>query len=280
MGSATVEVTEAAISLTAPEQVTVGASFQVAWSDTINNSDYVAIVPMGADEGQRGNYLVVRDASEGSLTAPSEPGLYEVRYILNEGRATMGSATVEVAEPEIVVMGPGTVRAESSVSVSWSETINGSDYVAIVPMGADEGQRGNYLVVRDASEGSLTAPSEPGLYEVRYILNEGRRTMASDSFEVVAADAPLDEGAGLSVPTTAEPGETITISWTVDSAGASHRIAVARADQPDFSWIEAHPVSAEKTLQISLPDEPGTLEVRFLDIGAQSVLGRAIVEVQ
>ncbi|UJQ93890.1 VWA domain-containing protein [Mariluticola halotolerans] len=280
IGRATIEVTDATVSLTAPEQVTTGATFPVTWSATINTSDYVGIVPMGADEGERGNHLVVRDASEGELTAPAEPGLYEVRYILYEGRRTMASTPIEVGEPEIVVTGPGTVRAGSEVTVSWSTTINTSDYVGIVPVGADEGERGIHLVVREASEGRLTAPSEPGLYEVRYILFEGRRTLARDSFEVVAADAPLDEGAGLSVPATAAPGSSITVTWTADSAGANHRIALARIDQPDFSWVGAYPANENKTLEITLPDEPGTYEVRFLDIGAQAVLGRSIIEAQ
>lgn len=75
----------------------------------------------------------------------------------------------------------------------------------------------------------------PGLYEVRYILNEGRRTLASISFEVVAADAPMDDGAGLSVPPRGAAGAAITVSWTGGSDSADQRIALAHADQADFT---------------------------------------------
>ncbi|WP_127143970.1 vWA domain-containing protein [Pelagibacterium montanilacus] len=278
LGSATVEVTDAAVTLTAPEAVVTGAEFDVAWSDTLNVTDYVSIVPMGSDEGKLENYLVVREDSQGLLTAPSEPGVYEVRYVLNEGRKTLGSAAIEVTAPEVIVMGPDVVRAEAPVDVSWSATVNASDYVSIVPMGADEGQIDDYLVVREASEGTLTAPTGTGLYEVRYILNEGRRTLASLTLEVVAAEAPLDDGAGLNVPASAAPGAPVTIEWTAEVAGA--RIALARADQPDFSWVEAHSTDGLQALDITMPEEAGTYEIRFLDIAGQDVLGRAIVEVQ
>src|SRR5690606_25654378 len=119
---------------------------------------------------------------------------------------------------------------------------------------------------RSASQGELTAPKEPGLYEIRYVLNEGQITLAMASLEVVGADAPLDEGAGLSVPETAARGGTITVSWTGESDSTDQRIAVARKDQPDFSWITVQKVGAERTMDLTMPDEPGLYEVRFLDV--------------
>ncbi|MGO2133272.1 MAG: vWA domain-containing protein, partial [Halomonas sp.] len=70
------------LSISAPEQVTTGASFPVSWSDTVAGNDYYTIVPAGTKEGKTGNRSLVHDNNEGSLTAPAEPGLYEVRYVL------------------------------------------------------------------------------------------------------------------------------------------------------------------------------------------------------
>ena len=111
------------------------------------------------------------------------------------------------------------------------------------------------------------------------MLDEGRRTLASSPIEVVEADAPLDDGAGLSVPATAAPGETVTASWTIEADDADRRVALALADAPDFTWISAHRVDAEQETEITLPDTPGQYEVRFLDLSSQSVLGRAIIAV-
>src|SRR5690554_7921664 len=103
MASTPVEVVEAEIGVAAPKEVTTGASFKVTWSASIHPEDYVTIVPVGAEEGKYTNYQRVRDVTENRLTAPAEPGLYEVRYVLREGGRTMASTPVEVVEAEIRV---------------------------------------------------------------------------------------------------------------------------------------------------------------------------------
>ena len=60
------------VTLTAPEQVTTGASFTVSWSTSIHPRDYITIVPAGADEGSYAHYVRAGDDSEGQLVAPAE----------------------------------------------------------------------------------------------------------------------------------------------------------------------------------------------------------------
>ncbi|HSH49268.1 MAG TPA: VWA domain-containing protein [Halomonas sp.] len=280
LASAPLEVVEAELSISAPEQVTTGAPFTVSWSDSVATDDYYTVVPAGADEGKTGNRGLVRDKSEGSLTAPAEPGLYEVRYVLREGMKTLASAMLEVVEAELSISAPEVVRAGTTIKISWSDSVATDDYYTVVPAGADEGKTGDRGLVRDKSEGSLTAPAEPGLYEVRYVLREGMKTLASATLEVVAADAPLDDGAGLSVPETAAAGETITVTWSGEIDSADQRISLARKDQPDFSWINVQPVGEKKSMELTMPDEAGLFEIRFLDITGRELLGRSVVEVK
>lgn len=280
LASTPVEVVEAEMSISAPDEVTTGASFTVSWSSSVHPQDYVTIVPAGADEGSYTNYQRVRQDTENSLTAPAEPGVYEVRYVLNEGSRTLASWPVEVVAAEVILNGPDMARAQAPLRISWSMAIHPQDYITIVPAGADEGTYQDYIRVRDNLEGDLEAPAEPGLYEIRYVLQEGARTVSSRVLEVVGADAPLDGGVGLVVPVQASPGEMITVSWSGGAGSADQRLALARADQADFSWIEAHRIAEETTLELIMPNEPGRYEVRYLDISGQAVLGRAIVEVE
>ncbi|WP_170162096.1 vWA domain-containing protein [Paracoccus siganidrum] len=280
LASAPVEVVEAEVSISAPDEVTTGASFAVSWSFSVHPQDYVTIVPAGADQGAYTNYQRVRGYNENSLTAPAEPGLYEVRYVLDEGSRTLASTPVEVVEAKVVLNGPSMARAQTPLRINWSMAIHPQDYITIVPAGADEGTYQDYIRVRDNLEGDFDAPAEPGLYEIRYVLQEGARTVSSLMLEVVGADAPLDDGAGLVLPSQARPGETINVSWSGGADSADQRISLARADQADFSWIEAHRIGEETTLELTMPNEPGRYEVRYLDIGGQAVLGRAIVEVE
>ena len=160
--------------LEAPATVVTGASFTVSWSSSVHPQDYVTIVPAGADEGSYTNYQRVREDTENSLIAPADPGLYEVRYVLNEGARALASTPVEVIEAEIAVSAPETVTTGANFTVSWSASNHPQDYVTIVPAGADEGTYTNYQRVREDTENSLIAPADPGLYEVRYVLNEVR----------------------------------------------------------------------------------------------------------
>jgi Ca-activated chloride channel family protein len=268
------------VELTGPEQVITGSAFDVAWSQTISGTDMVTIVPVGAKEGTRHNYRRTGKNTEGQLTAPAEPGLYELRYMLDEGKKTLATAAIEVTAAEVTVSAPSTVRAGNDVDITWSSTISPTDMINIVPAGSKEGTRNIYLRTGSKTQGSLTAPNETGLYEIRYMLDEGKKTIASTPLEVVAADAPLDDGAGLSVPAEAKVGEVITVSWTGVSDGNDQRIALARNDQPDFSWIAIQSVGEEKTMEMTMPDKAGFYEVRFLDITARKLLGRSLVEVK
>src|SRR5690606_22159556 len=197
-----------------------------------------------------------------------------------EGGRTLASAPVEVVDAEVTISGPDVVRATTSLLLNWSAVVHPEDYITIVPAGAKQGTYGDYIRVRDKLQGNLKAPKDPGFYEVRYVLREGARTLASYDLEVVDADAPLDQGAGLNVPKEAAAGETSTVSWDGGADSADERIALARSDQADFSWIVAHQVGAERTLELTMPVAAGLYEVRYLDVSGRKVLGRAIVAVK
>ena len=279
-GSIPVEVEDAEVEISAPAQATAGSMIKLAWSSSVHPQDYITIVPAGADEGKYGDYIRVRDKLEGSLIVPAEAGLYEVRYVLQEGNRTLARSNLELTEAEIGIAAPPVVRAGTKVRVSWSASVHPQDYVTIVPAGAKEGSYGDYVRVRNHLHADLTVPGEEGLYEVRYILHQGDRTMASAPLEVIAADAPLDDGAGLTAPGEASPGTTITVSWSGGSDSTDQRISIARADQPDFSWVTVHRIKGDTSMNLTVPKEPGTYEIRYLDISNRKILGRSILQVR
>ncbi len=276
-----IEVIDADVSVSAPQQVLVGSEFEVTWSaEGLDARDYVTIVPAGTEEGKYTNYHLLQGGDKGKLRAPTEAGLYEVRLQLDQGGRVLASTSVEVLEGEVTVAGPEQVRAGAEIALSWTGTIHPRDYITIVPAGAEDGTYKDYLYVGSASTGKLRAPEEQGLYEIRYQLDQGNRVMARQALEVVAADAALDEGAGLEVPATGKAGSSLAISWSGGTDSADQRIAVARPDQPDFSWISAVSATGKHSLEITLPAEPGLYEVRYVDVTGRAVLGRSMIEVE
>ena len=276
-----VEVVDAEVTVSAPAEVLVGSQFAVSWAaEGLHPRDYVTIVAAGAEEGAYTDYDRMEGKAEGSLRAPAEPGLYEVRLQMEGSGRVLATTPVEVMEGNVIVSGPERVRAGTEMALSWTGAIYSRDYVTIVPAGTEDGEYADYIRVGSTTQGKMTAPAEPGLYEIRYHLERESRVMARHPVEVLAADAPMDEGAGLVVPAAGTPGETVTISWTGGADSADQRVTLARADQADFSWIYAENAIGRNSLEMTLPDAPGTYEVRFLDIAGRSVLGRSIVEVQ
>lgn len=277
---ASIEVTEPEVTVSAPETVLAGSKFEVSWTGAVSTQDYINIVPAGTEEGKFGNYIVVRDATSNDIQAPADTGLYEVRYVLREGNKTIVSVTMEVTMPEVSVSAPAEVRAGDKLRVSWTGTVSPSDYVNLVPMGTEDDKFGVYTTVRDKSEHDLTAPDEVGLYELRYVLREGTRVLARQMIEVLAADAALDTGASLTAPDTAAPGATIEVGWNVESDSADQRITLARGNQAIFTWISATKISGTPPISVTLPDEPGVYELRFLDVSKKEVLSRKVIKVE
>ena len=267
------------VTLTAPDTALAGSAFEVSWTGAVSSSDFITVVPAGSDEGIVEGHVRVRDDSEDDLRAPGQTGLYEVRYVLEEGRRTLASQRIEVTEPEVTLAAPNEIRAGSAFPVTWTGTVSRSDYITIVPMGAKVGARETHFRVRDDTENDLTAPTETGFYEIRYVLEEGRRTLAMQPIEVLAEDATLERGASLDAPETAAAGSTITVGWTVENESADQRITVARADQAIFTWVVAVKLDTPSPLEITLPEEPGSYELRLLDLVEQEVLVRQPIQI-
>lgn len=280
LATASIEVLQPEVTITAPATVLAGSKFKVSWTGAVSPQDYINIVPVGTDEGQFGNYVLVRDDSSNDIQAPSETGLYEIRYLLREGSKTIATASLEVTEPEVSISAPAEVRAGEKLRISWTGAVSLSDYVTLVPVGTPDEKLGVYTQVREKTDYDVTAPEETGLYEVRYMLREGNRVLARQTVEVLAADAQLNTGAAIDAPDTGAPGATITVSWSVESDSADQRITLARGEQAIFTWISAQKISGDPPLEITLPDEPGVYEIRFLDVSNKEVLSRKVIQVQ
>ena len=276
-----IEVIDAQVSVSAPAQAVVGSAFSVTWqAEGLHPRDYVTIVPAEAPDGTYGRYDRIEGQTQGELRAPSEPGLYEVRLHLDVGDRVLARTPIEVVEGQPSLDGPDRARAGSEITVSWTGVIHPRDYVAIVPVGTPDGEQTGYRRVGETTSDNFTAPAAPGLYEIRYHLDQGDRVMARRPIEVLEADAPMDAGADLIVPASARPGESIVVRWTGGGDSKDLRIAIARADQSDFSWISFASAVGTDRLDIAMPESPGTYEIRYLDISARAVLGRALIEVR
>ncbi|MEQ9260452.1 MAG: VWA domain-containing protein [Roseovarius sp.] len=272
IASAPISIVSANVSLTGPETATAGAFIPVSWSGAISPEDYVTIAPKGTSEGNFGNYLTVRDATGGQLQAPAEPGDYELRYVLREGNRTMATAPISIVSPEVTVSGPAEAQSGARIAVRWSQPVSPNDYITIVPQGTAEGEFGNYIPVREATEGTLQAPAEPGIYEIRYVLREGGKTMAAAPITITEPEVTL------STPQDALAGSVFNVAWSA-TVNTQDYITIVPEGGAEGEFGNYIPVRDGGAGELQAPAEPGAYEIRYVLREGARTLARAPITI-
>ncbi|MEL6313181.1 MAG: vWA domain-containing protein [Pseudomonadota bacterium] len=280
MATAMIEVVEPEVAVIVQSTAVIGEPVLVSWTGKVSDDDYIAIVPKGAAEGEFGNYSQVRKHLQRALTAPADPGMYEVRYILRQGNKTLARADIELVAAEVNVSGPEQVRAKSEMTVSWTPTVNEADYIVLAPVGSPDNDFSQYFSIRGQTERAMKTPETPGLYELRYVLKEGTRVLARQMIDVVPETAALNDGAMIEAPDAAAAGSLVPITWQVEQASSDQRLTLAAPDQAIFTWITAQKMNGLTEVEIKMPDAPGIYELRILDVPSQSVLAQRLITVE
>ena len=259
-------------SLEAPDTVSAGGPFEIVWQGPDADGDYIAVVPVGTREGVReGMWADTRDGSPAVVVAPPEPGEYEVRYVLRREHRTLQSVRLTVGPPDASLEAPLEVGAGGPFEVSWRGPDNQGDYLTVVPVGARrDGAFDVTWSTASTGQGSpvtLTAPAEPGAYEVRYVLGHGRRLLVTRPIVVVEA------GAHIEAPAEVAAGEAFEVAWAgPDNSGDYLAIVpagVRRDGAHDITWSTARTGEGSRVTLLA-PPEPGAHEVRYV-LGAGRV---------
>lgn len=193
-------VTEAVASLAFPPEVSGGTQITVFWKGPKGQGDYLDLVPEGQTEasGELAYFYVESSGDEntGDFVAPGKPGSYQIRYILNasDGRRVLTSQPLRVTPPTATLAVTDVVEAGTTFGVDWTGPNAPRDYIDLVPEGQVEPQ--NELAYaytvnaagldQKSARSEMTAPDQPGRYDVRYILDaaDGRMVLARRTIEV------------------------------------------------------------------------------------------------
>lgn len=177
-------------SLSVPEQVTIGMYFPVSWSAaTVTEGSYIDLVPPGyTNTSGEISYSYVYEGRDLSILAPIIAGVYDLRFVLEapDGRMVKFVTPVTILEAEASVDFPRTLSPGTPFNLTWSGPINDSSYLDIVPAGYTEthGEM-DYAYLSYGDVLTMTAPDEPGEYQVRFVLE------AAQGIRRVLYSAPL-----------------------------------------------------------------------------------------
>src|SRR5690606_7635968 len=110
---------------------------------------------------------------------PSEPGEYEIRYVLNQDAKVLATVPISVTPVEATLSAAGSAPAGSELTAEWTGPGYDGDYHTVAEPGTDGHDYVNYTYVREGSPLALELPEEPGTYEIRYILDQDSRILAA-----------------------------------------------------------------------------------------------------
>ena len=281
LASQTITVTGVSASVSGPEEVPAGADFEVEWEGPDNRRDYIAIVPVGAPEGASGHnnraWSRTSSGSPVSIEAPDALGEFEIRYVMDQTDRTLASQTITVTPVTATVEPSEPIVPGGEFEVHWEGPDNRRDYIAIVEVGAPEGASGHsnraWSRTSSGSPVTLTAPDEEGEYEVRYVMDQSDRTLASVTVNVGAGDVSLS----IAEPVTA--GGVVTVEWTGPGRFEDFIEIVEAGAADDADAIRDARASQGSPLQLFAPSSAGTYELRYRASDSGEVLARIELEV-
>jgi len=249
--------------LDAPAKGTAGSAIAVTFTGPNAAEDWVGLAKPGADVNtyEAGAWAYADNGSPARLHLPAEPGIYEVRYVSGLAPKILAARKVEVTPASATVTAPARGMAGTTIQAGFTGTGGGDTFIGIVKKGAtaDSWIAGAY----ERPEGqqvSLRLPSEPGPYEVRFVLesNGTYKVLASTPIHVEPAVGSV------SAPDRAKRGSEVTIAFT-GPKGDGDFIAIAPVGAAPEAFTEYQYASPDRSsVTIEAPDEAGAYEVRYV----------------
>ncbi len=218
----------AAATVLAKGALTITRDVEVSWSGPADHGDFVTFAPVGSKDNDFLNYVIVglKTKSEGkgviTLHAPAAAGPVELRYVSPlRKNSVLARVVLDVADAEVRLDAPDSVPAGSKFTFTARGPVGKSHWIGFAPKGSPMTSYLQYARPTGAvSEIELMPPAEPGEYELRYVLNEHERIIASRPIEVVSSEVSI------SGPASVMTGDTVAIEAS-GPHGSGHWIGFA-----------------------------------------------------
>lgn len=267
----TVQLTQAQVQ--APESVVAGSRFEVSWSGPDNDDDRIAIVAAGDTEGLFADAAATGTGSPAALVAPDAPGTYEVRYVTGQDQATLAAVEITVVAAPASLQASGSIGAGGQLEIAWTGPANGEDLIVVSAVGAPDGEYLDFYYAIYGSPAVLSAPDEPGAYEVRYMTSQDDATLASIPLAVTPVSATLQ------APATVGANEPFEVIWTGPANHVEDRIVVVEAGADQGLYVGAAFAQDGSPATLYAPATPGAYEVRYMTGWSDSTLAAISIEV-
>lgn len=259
--------------LEAAEEVAAGSSFEVSWKAEAGYSDYITIVPKGAKDGEFSFYGYVENGKNVTLSAPVEPGDYELRYQSDRVSGVTARRPIRVVAAEIAMEAPLSQPAGTTFQVKWIGPDGPEDYITLVTKDTPDDGYDRYQYTSVGPTLEFLAPLIAGDYELRYQSDREAGVFARRPIEITAVPIIME------APSTVAPGSEITVEWQGPS-GPGDYITLVPKTAADNTYEEYRYTRDGSSLVFTAPSTPGDYELRYQSDDMGGVFGRRAIRVQ
>jgi Ca-activated chloride channel family protein len=268
-----VEVADVQASLEAPDEAVAGTPVRIVARGPHAGRHWFGFAPKGSPVSAYLAYARMDGAeTTAELMPPAEPGEYELRFVLNESERVLASRPIRVVAAEAVVEGPESAMAGDAVEVTARGPAGGGHWIGFAPAGSDVGAYLDYARPEGTeSRVVLTAPEAPGDYELRYVLNESEKIVASRPIRVTAAQATLQ------APASASAGVSIDVGFTGPRGGGWIGFVPRGGDGSEYYAFFSLGPEVASPQPLTAPREAGDYDLVYF--AAERVLARQPVRV-
>ena len=266
LARATITVSEIKAGLVAPDEATAGATIAVGWDGPDYARDYIAVGEVG--EGSYINYTYTQQGNPAMVEMPTDPGSYELRYVLNQDREVIATRMITITPLAVTLDAPDTAPVGAAVAVTWQGPDYTRDFISVGEVG--EGANINYAYTQQGNPAVVDMPTQPGTYELRYVLDQDREVVATRLITVTPIAVTLD------APDTAPAGSELAVTWDGPDYSRDY-IAVSEVGERgnvNYAYTQqGNPAIVE------MPAIPGTYELRYVLDQDREVVATRIVTV-
>lgn len=172
--------------LEVPAAAPAGARILVKWTGPNNDGDLITVVRPDADRADYGQYISPKglDPEDAKLTLPPRPGDYEVRYVTGGEARVLARVPIKTQPFTITLEAPDRVGAGKEFDLKWTGPKLPENFITMVKPSDDPEAADQTVNVDGEQELRFTAPSEPGTYELRYVVPQLKRVMAKKTIVV------------------------------------------------------------------------------------------------
>ncbi|MGD8439092.1 MAG: hypothetical protein PVG53_01050 [Holophagae bacterium] len=162
-----------AASISAHAAVPVAHDITVEWSGPEGPEDFVSLARPDTAGTDYLEWARVEAGTPLILTAPSDPGSYELRYVDGTTGDVLARAPIEVETIAVTLDVPPSATAGKRFTVSWTGPAAPGDMLTISRTEAPRHRILDWASTAVGSPATLAAPERPGRYEVRYMTGAG-----------------------------------------------------------------------------------------------------------